>query len=181
MRFFTPSLIPFFLTASRQELSTELKSTMTPSFHRVLNKYQNGQGLDVNCWTGESTKQLEKKFPDIRFTGIDKNERAIDVARKRYYYSDFCHVDIEKKSNCEYDMFQIIQISNYDNLEKVLQNTFHLLHEDGMMILRYHDKDIDYVHQLLEKNYRFRPNVVHGTVLHKMYLFEERNTAIIFK
>lgn len=181
MRFFASPMISLFLTTSRQEFSTELKSSLIPSFHRELNKYQNGHGLDVNCWTGESTKQLEKNFPDIRFTGIDKNVRAIDVAQKRYHYSDFCHVDIEKESNSESDMFQIIQISNYNNLEKMLRNTYHLLHEDGMMIVRYHDKDIDYIHQLLEKNNRFRATMIYGTTLHKMHLFKERNTAIIFK
>lgn len=181
MRFFASSLMPLFLTASRQELSTELKSSLTPTFHKILNNYQNGHGLDVNCWTGESTRELEKRFPDIHFTGIDKNVRAIDVAQKRYSFSDFCHVDIENESNSDCDIFQIIQISNYNNLDKMLKNTFHLLREDGMMIIRYHHKDIDYIQELLEKSNRFRATMIQGTSLHKMHLFEERNTAIIFK
>ncbi len=180
MRIFS-SMIPLFLTASGPERLTELKSSITPILPKILHRYERGVGLDVNCWTGESTNNLQEKFPHLQFHGIDKNGTAIELARHRFQYPKFSVSDLEKTYEEQKDrnIYQIIQISNYDNLKKILWNTYPLLHHDGFIILHYKEKDRAYVEELYEKNLKFPRRQKNGIMLENMYF--DKDMAIILK
>lgn len=181
MRFFS-TMIPFFLTASGPERLTELKSSITPILPKILERYERGVGLDVNCWTGESTHHLQEKFPHLQFHGIDKNGTAIELARHRFRYPKFSVSDLEKnrfEGQKDQNLFQLIQISNYENLEKILWNTYPLLHHDGFIILHYKAKDRQYMEELYKKNLKFPRRQKNGIMLENMYL--DKDVAIILK
>ena len=168
-----------FLTVSSPQKLTELKSSMTPLLPKILKKYDCSRGLDVNCWTGDSTVKLQSQFPDVRIFGIDKNQSAIKLAKTRFQSSVFKVSDIEKeKFNGK---FELIQISNYTNLDRVLWNTYPLLSDHGFMIINYKNVDTPYIKELYERNFWFPPQERNGYVLSNMYLFEHENKAIILK
>ena len=173
------TFFPMFLTVSSPQKLTELKSSMTPLLPKILKKYDCSRGLDVNCWTGDSTIKLQSQFPDIRIFGIDKNQSAIKLAKTRFHSSVFKVSDIEKENLS--GKFELIQISNYTNLDKVLWNTYPLLSDNGFMIVNYKESDVPYMKELYDKNFRFPPQERNGYVLSNMYLFEKENKAIILK
>lgn len=180
MRFF-PKLVPLFLVASPHEKFNELRSSLTPILPRLVERFQGGMGLDVNCYTGESTNRLQTIFPDLHIVGIDKNQTAVNLARQRYSHTFFSCRDIEKDPREIENNVQVIQISEYANLEKMLQNTYSLLDDEGMIILRYHEEDFPYIRSLFLKNFEYPLQSRKGFLLANMYLWENEQTVIIFK
>ena len=169
------AIVPLFLTVSSPDRLTELRSTLGSFPSNKIQKYWNGNGLDINCWTGETTKDLQKKFPDICFYGVDKNKHAIDVAKKRYSKEFFRTVNLENESVEYKDLYRIVHVSKYDHLPTMLQRAYLLLEEEGMMIVRYQEKDFDYLQKMYER-YRSVPELTNP-----MYLFPESKKAIFFK
>jgi ubiquinone/menaquinone biosynthesis C-methylase UbiE len=181
MRFFS-TMVPLFLTASAPEKLTELKSCFTPGIPRLLHKFERGLGLDVNCWTGESTNHLQKTFPQLQFHGVDGNGTAIQIAQCRFQSAKFSVSDLEKlNKNTESSIYQVIQISDYNNLKKILSNTYPMLHHDGFIILYYKKDDQGLINELYEKNLMFPRRKKNGVFLDNMYLLEKENIAIILK
>lgn len=169
------TIVPLFLTVSSPDRLTELRSTLGSFPSNKIQKYWNGNGLDINCWTGETTKELQTKFPDICFYGVDKNKHAIDVAKKRYSKEFFRTVNLENESVEYKDLYRIVHVSKYDHLPTMLQRAYLLLEEEGMMIVRYQEKDFDYLKKMYER-YRSVPELSNP-----MYLFPESKKAIFFK
>lgn len=173
------TILPLFLsTTSPERLMTELRSTIRPNSGVLKTNIFNGNGLDINCWTGESTKSLQEIYPDICFYGVDKNENAIDVAKKRYSEKFFRAIDLEKSTDTFEDYFQIIHISNYNDVRKILSSAFPMLEDDGFIILRYKDQDERMLKKLFEKNHHIPKR---NDRYENMYLFSDRKTAIFFK
>lgn len=109
-------------------------------------------GLDINCWTGESTKSLSTIHSNIKFVGIDKHERVIDVAIKRYPLDYFANIDIESDGLPVIGFFDIVRISRYDNLKNMLENVWTIVRKGGVITIIYKKEDIDHLNDFLEKN-----------------------------
>ena len=77
--------------------------------------------------------------------------------------------------------FQVIQISSYQNCMKILENTYDLLEENGILILHYHKKDIGLMNDLYQRNKMFPKRKINCEVFENMYLFPQNGTAILFK
>ncbi|MAI14461.1 MAG: hypothetical protein CMM15_10615 [Rhodospirillaceae bacterium] len=176
-----PKFFPLFLVANPIEKMTELRSSLTPILPRLVERFQGGLGLDVNCYTGDSTCRLQSLFPDLQVVGIDKNQSAINAARQKYSHTFFSCRDIEKGAEAMEHNLQVIQISEYVNIQRMLENTYPLLDDEGMIILRYRDEDFPYIQSLLRKNFEFPLRNRKGFLLANMYLWENEKTVIIFK
>lgn len=113
----------------------------------------NGKGLDINCWTGESTMALQKKYPDLQFEGIDCHETVVQVAKKRYANMEFTIMNLEENPRSTDTMFRLIQISNYQELPTLLERAWSIVEDEGLLIIQYHIKDEriieEYKHLLL--------------------------------
>ena len=100
------NLKPFllFLTTTTFKKNV-VQNSLPPLVFNYESKLKNGLGLDINCRLGESTKELQKKFPDLVFLGTEKNQQFVDIARKRHANLNFLEIDIEKKSEPLVDQF----------------------------------------------------------------------------
>lgn len=176
-----PKIVPFFLATTPIEKYTELRSSLTPVLPRLVEKFNYGLGVDVNCYTGETTFNLQNIFPDLNIIGIDKNHTAIDLARERYTGPSFKIADIESEGNSMIDGVQVIQISTYDNLYKILSKTYPFLDEEGMMILHYKESDKELIRELMQRNRQYPSRKRKGFLLSNMYLWEHEKTVILFK
>ena len=108
-----------------------------PLFHH---KY-NGFGLDINGKDGYSIEEMNSNFPSTTFYGVDNDRKKISRLQKEYPSYNFLYKNIENGDIRNlYKKFQVVKISEYNNLEKMLQNTNKLLKEDGVCILRYKEK-----------------------------------------
>ena len=163
------------------EKYTELRSSLTPVLPRLVEKFNYGLGVDVNCYTGETTFNLQNIFPDLNIIGIDKNHTAIDLARERYIGPSFKIADIESERNSMIDGVQVIQISTYDNLYKILSKTYPFLDEEGMMILHYKESDKELIRELCNGTDNIPLVSVKVFFLSNMYLWEHEKTVILFK
>ena len=179
---FLRRLFPTFLvtTKSLRNLN-DLSSVIDPVIPTFQNFYNNGFGLDVNCKTGESTNMIQKQFPALQFFGVDNSSRAINVARKNFGHHLFLQADVEKEKLQIIPNFQVIQISDYDNCWKILENTYSLLEENGILILHYQSKDVGLMNELYQRNKRFPRRRINSESFENMYLFPQNKTAILFK
>lgn len=174
--------MPAFLATTTSIRNTnELRSIVNPTLPTFQNFYNNGFGLDVNCKTGESTNLIQKQFPDLQFFGVDNSSVAINVAKKKFGHHLFLRADVEKETLQIIPNFQVIQISSYQNCWKVLENTYSLLEENGILILHYQNKDIALMNELHQRNKEFPKREINSEIFENMYLFPQNNTAILFK
>ena len=59
-------------------------------------------------------------------------------------------MDIEKKDTPLVDQFEIVQVSEYDNFWNMVEKSFSLLQEDGLLIMKYKQKDLVEIEKLLK-------------------------------
>lgn len=137
--------------------------------HGFLSTF-NGKGLDINCWTGESTKALQEKFPDIEWKGMDYRTTVINVANKRYSKMEFIKEDFEKTIPSSKETFCLIQISKYKDLSLLMDRVWPLLEDDGLLIVHFKKNDRPILKQ---KEARFDAK-------HFM-IFEDRSSCLIMK
>ena len=78
------SFLCFLATTSIPKKNIVVTQNSIPSFPpRVGYSLSNGLGLDINCKTGESILELQKKFPHLTFIGTEKDEKkSKDCKRK---------------------------------------------------------------------------------------------------
>lgn len=176
-----PKIMPLFLATSPMEKYTELRSSLTPVLPRLVEKFNYGLGIDVNCFTGETTSRLQGIFPELNIIGIDKNQTAIDIARDRYIGPSFTTADVESEKCLLTNEVQVIQISEYTNLYDMLSRTFPCLDEEGMMIVHYKDEDMNLIRELMRRNLQHPLRKRKGFLLSNMYLWEQEKTVILFK
>lgn len=148
-----------------------------PLFHR---KY-NGFGLDINGKDGISIKEMDIHFPYVTFYGVDNNRNNIIKLQKEYPSHNFIYKDIENENiRSLYKKFQVIQISDYHNLENMLRNTNRLLKEDGVCILRYKEDDFLKIKKLLQSN-KYQPKHYYlGMSYNTMHHIPENRTLLWF-
>jgi SAM-dependent methyltransferase len=141
----------------------------------------NGFGLDVNCNTGLSTNYIQSLFPNLTFFGIDSNNTAIDIAKKQFHSKNFYMMDLENQTMNNDKEFQVIQISDYTNCWNVLQKSYEILENNGLLIIRYKEYDSTLLLQLFRRNQMFPKKETPFGIVENMYLFPNENTAVIIK
>ena len=150
-----------------------------PLFHR---KY-NGYGLDINCGDGQKFTEIQKEFPYTTFYGIEKEQKKVQYLQKKYPNLNFMLKNIEKDNiNFLYKKFDVIHISDYENLYTILEKTFKLLKEDGVFILRYKDNDINDIQDIINY-YKYLPKHIYigpTDQFNKIHHFPKNNTLLCF-
>lgn len=141
--------------------------------------FYNGLGLDINCNFGESTRELQKKFPHLTFLGTEKDEEKIEIARKKNSDFHFLNLDIEKKEIPLIDQFQIIQISEYDSFWSIIEKSFDLLDTDGLLIIKFKEEDLYEVEKLL--NMKKSKKIINNQLFERVYLSDEDNKLFLLK
>ena len=125
----------FLATTSVPKKNIVVTQNSIPSFPpRIKQSIYNGLGLDINCNTGESIRELQKDFPHLTFIGTERDEKKVKIAREKYSEYHFLNMDIEKKDTPLVDQFEIVQVSEYDNFWNMVEKSFSLLQEDGLLI-----------------------------------------------
>lgn len=148
-----------------------------PLFHR---KY-NGFGIDINGKDGVSIKEIETHFPYTTFYGVDKDRKNVVKLQKEYPSYHFLYKNIENGDIRNlYKKFQVVQISEYNNLENMLRNTNKLLKKDGVCILRYKEEDFLKIKKLLHSN-QYQPKQYYlGINYNSMNHIPENRTLLWF-
>jgi hypothetical protein len=150
-----------------------------PLFYR---KY-NGFGLDINGKDGVSRKEIENNFPYVTFYGVDDNKKNILKLQKENPSLNFLYMDIENDNISNlYKKFQVVHISNYNNLENMLEKTKKLLEDksNSVCILRYKEKDILKIKQLVLSN-KYKPKQYYlGLGYSTMHHIPENRTLLWF-
>ena len=170
----------FLATSSVPKKNVMVTQNSIPSFPpRVGYSFPNGLGLDINCNNGDSIVELQKKFPHLTFIGTERNEENLKKARKKVGEYNILHMDIEKKKTLLIDQFQIIQISDYDNFWNVIEKSFPLLEDDGLLIMKYKKKDYLEIEKLLKMK---KPKkVIDNELFERISLSKDEDAAFILK
>ncbi len=175
------NIVPLFLTATAPLKQVELYSGTIPLFPSLDTYYGEGYGLDVNCNTGETTQKIQSCFPNLRFYGMDRNQAALEIAKRSYQNTHFIRGDLEENPFPPLDPFQVIQISNYTDCWRILRNSYHFLEDDGILILHYKEEDTGLMYNLMEKNRKYPTRQIDNQHFENMYLFPKDKTAVLFK
>ena len=80
----------------------------------ILKKYNCKTVLDIGCGRGDLISYLKKKKISIRYTGLDINDKFIDIAKKLNPKNNFIFADFLKKDLSNFD---VIFISGLFNLK----------------------------------------------------------------
>lgn len=64
------------------------------TFLRLFDDMKVKSILDVGCGAGIYYELLRQNFPEIKYTGIDYSEDAIEIAKSQWKYDDFSVMDI---------------------------------------------------------------------------------------
>ena len=137
--------------------------------------------MDINGKDGYSIEEMNSNFPSTTFYGVDNDRKKISRLQKEYPSYNFLYKNIENGDIRNlYKKFQVVKISEYNNLEKMLQNTNKLLKEDGVCILRYKEKDLLKIKNLVKFN-EYKPKQYYfGISYTTMYHLPENNTLLFF-
>ena len=173
------TFICFLATTSVPKSNTMIQKSV-PSFPpSISNSLYNGLGLDINCNFGESTRELQKKFPHLTFLATERDEDKIEIARKKNGNFHFLNLDIEKKEVPLIDQFKIVQISDYDSFWPMIEKSFDLLDSDGLLIMKYKEKDLGEVQKLL--NIKKPKKFIKNQIFERVYLSDEDNKVFLLK
>lgn len=162
--------IRFFSSFCKTRRNTLIQKPITLG---IGNYVSNGFGLDINCNIGETTKELQKKYPHLMFLGIEKDREKVEIAREKNKDYYFLNIDIENNKSELENKFEIIQISDYKDFWKILNISHSILEKDGILIMKYKENDILEVDKLLNKG-------KDGKFTH-IYLSDENNKVFFLK
>ena len=75
-----------------------------------------GKALDYQCFTGETTKILQDKYPRLETFGVDTQKEFIDIASKKYPDLKFSPVIFNNNWEEYFETkFNVIQVSDYQD------------------------------------------------------------------
>ena len=147
------------------------------SFQPISPSFRGKEGyvLDVQCSTGETTKLLSRDYPEMIFLGIDKNQINIDIAKKKYFSLDFMKADFETDIIPQ-DSFQIIQLSDYQDLAKAVVKSFFSLQSNGLLIVKKKPINGNADFEMLEEELKTNPALQFISTYHiignKFYIYK---------
>jgi len=105
----------------------------------VKNVPKDGTVLDLLCGTGYLLVELQKKRPDIKFTGVDLESEFIDYARKEYPEIDFQVADaFTWNSDKKFDAILCtggLHHIQYDKQREFVRKIASLIKDDGFAIV----------------------------------------------
>jgi len=113
--------------------------------------------LDIGCGFGDLAAFLNKKKLNVRYTGVDINEKFIEIAKKKYPKKFFEVRDVEKNPyRKKFDWVFAIGTTNhsgsYKYIEKLLTEMFHLCRKGVVM-----DFLTTYVDYMMPGNFHASP------------------------
>jgi len=109
-------------------------------------------GLDIGCGTGESTMIMSRK--DRVVVGIDKNERVIREARKRYGSMNpmFLMADASEPVFGS-GMFDLIQMRfcmlHLHDMNRVVPQVWRIMRDDGRLVVIDYETDHPYMREVM--------------------------------
>jgi trans-aconitate methyltransferase len=140
-----------------------------------MNQVVEGLALDVSCKSGETTKLLAMKYPDLKTIGIDQNSNYIKLAKYKFQNTEFFHLDFESTHYVRSESFKVIQISDYDNIYIVFDRAIHALEKGGMILFKVKtEEDKSYLYNAI-RNTSFSPRS------NEISFHYDGNTFFIFK
>jgi hypothetical protein len=123
-----------------------LLTHMEPSstlLHPFFHTKKIGKALDYQCFTGETTKSLYEKFPQLDIYGVDYEKKFVHIASQKY--PEFKFGVFPRGDSLEpffSTKFNVIQVSDYDNFLETFHLMFDLLDENnGLIYFYYHEND----------------------------------------
>jgi precorrin-6B methylase 2 len=153
--------------------SIHYDTTYFHNFH--INQVVEGLALDVSCKSGETTKLLAMKYPDLKTIGIDQNSNYIKLAKYKFQNTEFFHLDFESTHYVRSESFKVIQISDYDNIYIVFDRAIHALEKGGMILFKVKtEEDKSYLYNAI-RNTSFSPRS------NEISFHYDGNTFFIFK
>jgi len=154
-------------------------SKNTNYVNQFLVQNQTGLALDVNCGTGETTMNLSYRYPELKIYGIDKNPHYIELAKKRYSDYGFVNLNFECYTGIPARTFQVVQISDYEDLLLTYQKGILLLQNNGLLIYHCQSKsDLYELRKYLSDNEHslftssFHQNISHYVNGFTVYIFK---------
>lgn len=140
-------------------------------YHRTHNHLP-GFALDVGCGYGETTRELQMQYPELKWYGIDKNERNIKIARKKYTTCDYLNINIEDYNDIKKDIFNIVNINDYSDLMSCFIKSLSVLSQGGLLI--YNCKS-------LEDTYRIRNFILKNNIVNSKETFFTNTSYYIYE
>lgn len=130
-----------------------------------LRKFE-GCGLDVNCKSGETTKMMSMKFPELKIYGIDGNKYSIELAKRKYHLLNFVNMEFELTNYIPQESFRLVQVSDYIDVIKMFSKAIHVLEVDGLMMLPLKSKkDEKIIQNFLEEHGKFLNYHIYDDIL----------------
>ena len=112
-----------------------------------------GFALDTNCHHGETTFQLQSKYPELKVYGVDKSKSNIKIAQRKYKNNNFIPIDFECYPGIPASSFSVVQLQNYNNLMLSFLKGLHVLEDNGLLILHCNDiEDLSKIKKYLDAN-----------------------------
>jgi len=107
---------------------------------KVLSKRKSINVLEVGCGQGYNLKYLAKKYPEIRFTGLDLSENNLDLAKKNCQHQPNISFVLENfdnlnQQNVRYDLIYFVESFCYFEIKNVLKILSNISNSDTKVIV----------------------------------------------
>jgi len=127
-------------------------SAISESIDKYKYKYEdkNIKILDLGCGPGELINEISNKFHNCDVTGLDFSEQMLEISKVRNPKSKHIKMDVAElnnlnNSNDKNDKFNIITCTHslpyYESPEKVMDELFRLLDDDGRIYMGFASGD----------------------------------------
>ena len=140
-----------------------------------------GKALDFQCFTGDTTKYLYEKYPQMEIYGVDSNPKMVAIAHQKYPFFHFATIPKDAIiSNLFQTKFDVIQVSDYQNFMETFHNMYDLLKEkNGLLYFYYHEKDKHRIQHWLDGFHNeggqlyFQPNIIHHDKVNNFFILRK--------
>jgi ubiquinone/menaquinone biosynthesis C-methylase UbiE len=93
--------------------------------------------LDLGCGFGDYLSYLHQRKLDVKYTGVDINEKIIEIAKERFPSSDFRVLDIQDVEINQFDYvvstssfnLRLENENNYDFIRNILEVSYRIAHK----------------------------------------------------
>ncbi len=117
--------------ARTQEVVTEsisyMDSKYIESFEKIFNKDKSLKVLDIGCGKGVIIDELQKKYPNYEFVGVDPTFESKNISKGSIYSIPF-----EDKS---FDVVMSFEVLQHTYLEDALSEIYRVLKADGQIVI----------------------------------------------